>query len=158
MVLIGYGAGIPVRAASSWYQIKHHFDIWSWVPGGYTYDVSRLAIAAGHVGLVMLLCRWQWLGWLTGRLAAVGQMALTNYLMHSLVCTTLFYGYGFGWFGALERHQLYYVVAGIWLFQLIASPIWLRYFLFGPFEWLWRSLTYWSPQPMRRTEVECDAT
>ncbi|MBL8229343.1 MAG: DUF418 domain-containing protein [Bryobacterales bacterium] len=150
MIAIGYGIGIPVRAASSWYQYQHQFDVWSWFPTGYTYDLSRLTIAAGHVGLVMLICRKDWLRWLTQRLAAVGQMALSNYLTHSLVCTTLFYGYGLAWFGWLERHQLYYVVLSLWVFQLIVSPIWLRYFLFGPFEWAWRSLTYWSPQPMRR--------
>lgn len=151
MIFIGFGIGIPVRAAASWYQMQHNFDIWSWFPTGYTYELSRLTISAGHVGLVMLICREQWFGWLTARLSAVGQMALSNYLTHSLVCTTLFYGYGLGWFGSLERHQLYFVVTSIWVFQLILSPFWLRHFLFGPFEWLWRSLTYWSLQPMRRT-------
>ena len=59
-------------------------------------------------------------------------------------------GAGFSLFGQLNRHQLYYVVAGIWLFQLIVSPIWMKHFRFGPLEWLWRSLTYNKKQPMRR--------
>ncbi len=71
--------------------------------------------------------------------------------MHTLICTALFYGYGFGLFGKLQRYELLYVVGAIWIFQLIISPIWLRYFRFGPLEWLWRSLTYWQPQPMLRT-------
>ena len=77
-------------------------------------------------------------------------MALTNYLSHSVICAIIFTGVGFALFGELHRYQLYYVVAGIWLFQLISSPIWLHYFRFGPVEWLWRSLTYGERQPMRR--------
>jgi uncharacterized protein len=53
-------------------------------------------------------------------------------------------------FGQLQRYQLYYIVLGMWLFSLAVSPIWLRYFRFGPLEWCWRSLTYWQRQPMRR--------
>jgi uncharacterized protein len=88
------------------------------------------------------------LPWLRRALAAVGQMAVTNYLTHSLVCLVLFIL--FQQFGAFERHQLYYVVFAIWAAQLIISPIWLRHFRFGPVEWVWRSLTYLKPQPMRR--------
>jgi uncharacterized protein len=53
-------------------------------------------------------------------------------------------------FGQLQRYQLYYVVLGMWILSLAWSPIWLRYFRFGPLEWCWRSLTYWQRQPMRR--------
>jgi uncharacterized protein len=76
-------------------------------------------------------------------------MALTSYLSHSLICTVLFYGWGFGLFATLTRFQLMGVVLGIFLFQLIVSPIWLKHFRFGPAEWLWRSLTYGKLQPMR---------
>ncbi len=75
-------------------------------------------------------------------------MALSNYLMHTIICTTLFYGYGFGLFGKLDRVQLLGVVLAIWAIQLWLSPIWLRYFKFGPAEWLWRTLTYGKAQPM----------
>ena len=83
------------------------------------------------------------------RLAAVGQMALTNYLTQSIFQTLVFTGIGLGLFGRLERAELYYVVVAIWIVQLVWSPIWLRHFRFGPAEWLWRSLTYWKRQPMR---------
>ena len=82
-------------------------------------------------------------------LSAVGQMAFTNYLMQSIICTFFFYGHGLGYYGKLYFHQIYYVVAAVWIFQLIFSSIWLRYFRFGPFEWVWRSLTYWKMQPMK---------
>ena len=61
----------------------------------------------------------------------------------------LFSGVGLGWFGALTRHQLYFIVAGIWALELSVSPLWLRAFRFGPLEWLWRSLTYGAWQPFR---------
>jgi uncharacterized protein len=97
----------------------------------------------------MLLCKAGWMGWLLGRLGAIGQMAFSNYILQSVICAFYFTGYGFAMYGHLERHQLYYVVAAIWVFQLIVSPIWLRYYRFGPLEWGWRSLTYWKRQPMR---------
>jgi uncharacterized protein len=79
-------------------------------------------------------------------------MAFTNYLMQSLICTTLFYGYGFGLFGRLGYAEQLLVVLAVWALQLVISPIWLRSFYFGPMEWVWRSLTYWRPQPMLRPE------
>jgi uncharacterized protein len=78
----------------------------------------------------------------------VGQMAFTNYLMQSIITSTIFYG--FGLFAQLQRYELYYVVAGIWVFQVIFSHAWMRYFRFGPFEWVWRSLTYLHRPPFRR--------
>ena len=76
-------------------------------------------------------------------------MALSNYIAHTIICTALFYGFGFGLFSYFDRHELYYVVFAIWIAQLIWSPIWLSRFQFGPIEWLWRSLTYWKRQPMK---------
>jgi uncharacterized protein len=101
----------------------------------------------------MLIIQSGALAWLTRRLAAVGRMALSNYLTHSIVCTTLFYGYGFGLYGTIHRTGLVAIVVAIWVFQLWISPIWLRHFRFDPAEWLWRSLTYWRVQPMRRGEL-----
>lgn len=115
-----------------------------------TYDLGRLAGAIGYIGLVMLVCRTAVFPRLRVRLAAAGQMALSNYLMQTLICSTLFYGYGFGWFGYLERYQILLVAVAIWAFQLWLSPLWLRHFRFGPMEWVWRSLTYWKRQPLRR--------
>jgi uncharacterized membrane protein YeiB len=66
------------------------------------------------------------------RAAQTNTEALSNYIFHSVVCTFVFTGYGFGLYGRLERYQLYYVVAGCWAISLAASPIWLRHFRFGP--------------------------
>jgi uncharacterized protein len=62
-------------------------------------------------------------------------------------------GIGFGLFGKLQYYQLFYVVAGVWLVQIIWSHTWLSYFRFGPLEWLWRSLTYWKRQPFKKEKV-----
>jgi uncharacterized protein len=77
-------------------------------------------------------------------------MAFSNYIMQTIFCNIIFLGFGFGLYGKLQRYELYYIVIGIWIFQLIASPIWLKYFRFGPLEWAWRSLTYWKKQPFKK--------
>jgi uncharacterized protein len=127
--------------------------------GGDFYNMfGSLVVAAGHVGLLMLIVESGALKWLTSRLAAVGRMALSNYLTHSLICTTLFYGYGLGLFGHINRTGLVGVVLAIWIFQLWISPIWLKRYRFGPAEWVWRSLTYWRLQPMRADVEKAMAT
>ena len=91
--------------------------------------------------------------WLKRRLAAVGQMALTNYIMHSIICMIVFTGVGFGLFGKLQRYELLYVVFSIWIFQLIVSPVWLKYFEFGPLEWLWRRVSYLQKPAFRKKPI-----
>jgi uncharacterized protein len=147
MTFLGFAVGLPVNAWEVYRFDVSGYDIFSTIMP--TYDVGRLGCAFGYVGLVMIFCKSGILSWLRVSLAAVGRMALTNYLAHSIICALIFTGVGFGLVGELERHQLYYVVAGIWLVQLIVSPLWLRHYRFGPAEWLWRSLTYGARQPMR---------
>jgi uncharacterized protein len=91
-------------------------------------------------------------------LEAVGQMALTNYIMQSVICTLVFFGYGLNYYAELEFYQIYFVVLAIWALQLIVSPLWLRYFLYGPLEWVWRSLTYWCRQPFSRPRGKLNAS
>ena len=150
MAVAGYGIGIPVNAWSVYTWIGSGYDVMQ-APFSYApYQVGRLAVALGHMGLLMTIYQRGWLTWLTRRLAAVGQMALSNYISHSVICSFVFYSHGLKLIGQLERYQLYFVVLGIWIFNLIWSPIWLRHYRFGPLEWCWRSLTYWRKQPMRR--------
>ena len=120
------------------------------------YEISRTFRALGIFGLIMLLYRSGWFKWLFALMRPVGQMAFTNYLMQSLLVGLFFYGIGFGMYGKLERHQIYYVVGATWLLQIIWSHTWLRYFRFGPLEWAWRSLTYWKIQPIKRNTKNTD--
>ncbi len=114
-----------------------------------TYEYGRLTVGLGHLSLVLFVYKMGWLRPVTYLLSKVRQMALTNYLLTSVLMTLFFNGCGLGKFGSLERHQLLYVVFSMWSINLILSSIWLRYFRFGPVEWVWRSLTYWKCQPMR---------
>lgn len=82
-------------------------------------------------------------------LAPAGRMALTNYLLQSLVCTLVFYGYGLGYFEQLPRAWQIPFALALFGAQVLLSRWWLRHFRFGPMEWLWRSATYLKPQPMR---------
>lgn len=156
-MLIGYGVGIPV----GWVLVQQGWlDFGAMGPGAYAdrwrvshevfLEFRRIPLTIGHASLLMLIFRSGLVPWLMKALANVGQMAFTNYLMQSIICTFFFYGYGFGNYDKLYFHQLYYAVGAVWIFQIIFSAIWLSYFRFGPFEWLWRSLTYWKMQPMRK--------
>jgi uncharacterized protein len=111
---------------------------------------GSMFVALAYVGLVMLVVKTRVLRWLQHALAAVGRTALSNYLGQSLVCTLIFYGHGFGLFGNVDRWQQALIVFGVWGLQIGLSLAWLRCFRFGPAEWVWRSLTYWKCQPLRR--------
>jgi len=110
---------------------------------------GSLLLSLGYIGGVMLLCRAKGLLVIKRPLAAVGRMAFTNYLMHSVICTIIFYGHGFGLFGRVSRTWQMLIVLLIFSFQLWLCPLWLKHFRFGPIEWLWRSLTYRKTQSMR---------
>ena len=140
----------PLIFAGCYMCWKSHFDVftiswWLWVP----YDLGRFTGALGNAALVLIVLKAGALKFLTRRLAAVGQMALSNYLFTSTFCKFLFVWGPLHWYGYMEYYRLYYVMAGVWIFNLTWSPIWLRHFQFGPAEWVWRSLTYWHRQPMR---------
>ena len=149
IAVIGCLIGIPVNSYTAWLAVKSNFDRVTFAFTYVAYDIERLPVALANMALMMILCKAGALRWLTSRLAAIGQMALSNYILQSVVCAFVFTGYGFGLYGRLERYQLYYVVAGCWAMSLAASPIWLQHYRFGPLEWCWRSLTYWKRQPMR---------
>jgi uncharacterized protein len=151
MILLGYGLGLPLAGFSAWNLYVHQWDfLWMFRVGGIPNYVGSILVAFGHIALVMTIVRSGRLKNLTARFTAVGRMAFTNYLMHSVVLTTIFYGYGFGLYGQIPRiWQMGFVVAMLG-FQLWLSPYWLGKYRFGPAEWLWRSLTYWQLQPMRR--------
>jgi uncharacterized protein len=112
-------------------------------------ETSYVIIAFGWIGAVMLICRHGKLPRLSVVLGAVGQMALTNYLMQSVICSLIFYGHGLGLGGKVDHLGQILITLLIWSAQLVLSPIWLARFRFGPAEWLWRSLAYGRWQLMR---------
>jgi uncharacterized protein len=156
-VIIGYplGLGWGLIVGSEW--IEADFFFFSYLEKRTfpidLYQIHRVFVAMGHIGIMILLWKSNVFNWLLNWFANVGQMAFTNYLMQSVICTLIFYGYGLDYYGQFERYELGYFVLGVWIFQIIFSAIWLKFFLFGPLEWVWRSLTYWKmPQLIRRKE------
>ena len=108
--------------------------------------LGSIFVAFGYVALTMLLTKYFRLG----LLAKVGKMALTNYLLMTIISTFIFYGHGFGLIGSVDRSGQIIYVLSIWGFLLIFSWIWQKYFLFGPAEWVWRYLTYGNRPDFKR--------
>jgi uncharacterized protein len=153
MTILGLGLGLPLSYLFVTYDVNHNFN---WFEISKTkpfdfYEIQRLVHSIGIFGLIMLMYKSGLFKWFFALLRPVGQMAFTNYITQSIMCGFFFLGIGLGYFGKLEYHQLFYVVATVWIIQILWSHIWLRYFRFGPFEWLWRSLTYWKKQPMKKS-------
>lgn len=111
--------------------------------------LPHLLMSLGYAALLVRLCRRSRSGWLTRRLTAVGQLALTNYLGCSLVFTAIFYGWGLGLIGAVSPRWQWGFVLGGWIIMLWWSPHWLARFGQGPVERLWRSLSQGSDRSTR---------
>lgn len=148
---LGYLAGLTTNYFETTYILEQDFSMLSFSKTNITYDLGRLGVAMGHIGLIMILCKLPVLKWLKSALSSVGKMALTNYVMHSVIALIIFTGAGFGLFGTFQRHELLYIVFSVWVFQLILSPIWLKYFYYGPLEWVWRNLSYQKRHPILKT-------
>jgi uncharacterized protein len=151
MMLICYAIGLPLTIYSGLNLQAHGFDAgYASLVGSIPNYIGSLIVGLGHIALVMLMIKTDFATKLLQRFAAVGRMALTNYLMHSVILTTVFYGYGLGLYGSVPRFQQMGFVVAVIALQLIYSSWWLARYRFGPVEWLWRSLTYWQRQPMKR--------
>ncbi len=157
--------GLPLTAAEVWHNFQrgwHTPFVESF--GSIGVDAGSVVMSFGLAGAVMIWCQVRILTGrgaprtdrallglsLYDRFSAAGRMAFTNYLMQTILCTAIFYGHGLGLFGYVDRVGQFFVVLAIWLLQLVWSPLWLHYFRMGPFEWLWRTLTYFRPQPILR--------
>ena len=151
LMAVGFGLGLIIgiigliqNYAQDWsceysFFIGSQFNFWGSLP-----------MALGYVGLLMLLCKSRIVNTLKKWLAPVGRMALTNYLLQSVIATFIFYGHGLGLYGKISRAEQWLFVLGIWAFEIVFSRWWLKRFKFGPFEWLWRSLSYWKIQPLKK--------
>ena len=129
--------GFPVRTLGLW---------------GLPNFLLSVVVTLGYVALVSLALRTRAFRGPACVFGAVGRMAFTNYITQSLIMTAVFYGggRGLGFFGQLTWTEWTLVVLAVWGAQLIWSPLWLARFRMGPLEWLWRSLSYNRPVPLRR--------
>jgi len=146
--VVGLGtvlAGVAYIQANDWSAgaalFWRQFNYWGALP-----------LAAAYCGATVRYCRWRPDGTETKALAAVGRTAFSNYLLQTVLATSVFYGHGLGLFGSVSRTEALAVVVGIWALQIPLSVVWLRRFRFGPMEWLWRVLTYGRRQPLRSKE------
>ncbi len=157
-LLIGLAA-VLIGLALAWWRVR----MYNWtlvyyeeyiskriLPYNFFFPVERILLCLGYASLIIWLLRQRIFQWLWEAMAATGRMALTNYMMQTLICTLFFYGYGFSYFGHMKQWELYFMVAEIAMVQVIFSVLWLRFYQLGPMEWLWRCLIYKKWLPMRK--------
>ena len=134
LLILAFAAHTCLRFGPSFrhgFLIDYEWNAWLSIP-----------VALGWAAIGILLVKRDGFLFLKTGLQAVGRAAFTNYIMQTIICTTIFYGHGFGLYGRLDRIRLMWVVTSICITQLICSKIWLRYIAYGPIEWLLRYFTY----------------
>ena len=148
---VGLGVGLPLMLWSTW---RHPTMTMSEMDFGIALAqsaalIANLLMCAGYMSLIVLAMQqpaWERrLRWL----APAGRMALTNYLLQSVICTAIFYGYGLGYFERLPRAWQPLFVIVVFSLQVIFSQWWLSRYRYGPMEWLWRWLTYGTRPAMQ---------
>lgn len=143
--------GLLLTQAGYLYQAGRNFDLGTVALGR---DVlaylGALMMAQAYLGFAVLFFRGALWPGLVNVFETVGRMALTNYLLQSVVATSLFYGFGLGWYERLSLVELVPVTLAIWAMNIVVSRLWLSRFRQGPMEWFWRRLTHWSGAPAQR--------
>lgn len=148
----GFGVGVPLLLWGAHRSFANDWDFADFLRVGVHLDYwGNLLVGLGWIGVIMLLHRR---GLVPAGVVAVGRTALSNYLLATVLCTTVFYGHGLGLFGSLERTGQLAVVALIWVIQLVVSPWWLGRFAMGPVEWALRWATLGRRVPFRLTVAE----
>jgi uncharacterized protein len=147
----GFGAGVPLMLLAAHRSFAHGWDLRDRMLVGVHLDYwGDVLVGLGWVGAVVWLSRR---GLVPRPVVAVGRTALSNYLLATLLCTTLFYGHGLGLFGSVGRVGQLSIVALVWTIQLVVSAWWLGRFSAGPAEWALR----WATQG-RKVELRLTAT
>jgi uncharacterized protein len=155
--IIGLGLliGLPANYYLAYYESNFASDYYNLKINGlyqtiaYSFGVAPLALV--YVGVFMLCFQTDFGKKLMPVTAPVGKMAFSNYMTHSIVCQFVFLSQGLDYGGKVGTFYLTVFGLVLFIFQIIISTIWLRYYNFGPVEWLWRSLTYWKIQPFKRS-------
>lgn len=146
---IALALAVPAMTLLAWQLIAGGFEPQQIFLFGLTLTVPfRPLMIVAYASSVILLSQHG--GWLVDRIAATGKAAFTNYLGTSILMTFVFYGWGLGQFGRLDRAELWLPVITMWAIMLLWSKPWLDRYRYGPLEWLWRSLSRGSLQPMRK--------
>ncbi|MEM9418420.1 MAG: DUF418 domain-containing protein [Planctomycetota bacterium] len=144
LIVLACAVGLPLIASDLWrYPANERGSIEAMFLGTLGNYWGSVLLAMGYASVIILVVRSGALSWITAPLAAVGRMALTNYLAQSVICHALFYGtLGIGLLGKLNWSQQMGIVTVIWAIQLAWSTWWLKRHSMGPMEALWRRLSY----------------
>jgi uncharacterized protein len=155
VMLWGFVIGIPFSFAMAYFEgdgKKIYESAWGLADTvSYAFGVVPLSLA--YVASICML--WMKVNEISrlNVFAPVGRMALTNYIMQTILAIIIFYGFGFGLGQKFGLVYLFPIAIIIYIIQVIYSHIWLRYFQYGPLEWIWRQLTYGSRLPLKKQKV-----
>ncbi len=153
---IGLAAGIPLILYGVHRNFAAGWDFrFSLFTGSQFNYWGSLGVSAAWMSGMMLLARRA--PGVARRFAAMGRMAFSNYILETLICTTIFEGYGLNLFAKVNRTEEMAVTVAVWAIVFLVSQVWMKRFYFGPLEWLWRSLTYGEREPMVRKKRELAA-
>jgi uncharacterized protein len=140
----GLALGLMISLGATWSFVSSNFDYGTFVGiNSLGFYIGSIVLALGYLGLILCWGRGDFLQPLQNLLAKVGRMAFTLYIMQSVICAVIFYGYGFDLFGKVSRSELWLYVIGIWALQLAFAAVWFKYFKRGPLEAVWRKGYEW---------------
>ncbi len=153
LMLIGCTIGLFIVISGLNYKARNSDDLFAIFFLGSQFNyLGSAAMALGYIGLVMLIVKSANFTRFKSAMSKVGRMAFTNYILTSIIAVMIFTGTGLGLFGTIERTTQFLLIFGYWIILIIFSTIWLKYYKFGPLEWLWRSLTYWNFQSFKHKD------
>jgi uncharacterized protein len=151
LVFIGIPLGLLLTSVGIWQNFHHDWEMRYSMFLGYSYNYfGSIASSMGYIGLVMLIAQSKRFRIFKKVMTSAGRMALTNYILMSIIGGTVFYGIGMGLYGEISRFIQELITVAIWIIILLLSNEWLKRFYYGPLEWLWRFLTYFAKPPFRR--------
>jgi uncharacterized protein len=152
IALWGFVIGLPIGIAHAYIRNPEAYfgGTWNGLLETTLYALSVAPLALGYAAVFALLWRRETWRRLLRMFAPAGKMALTNYLMQTVIATIIFSGLGFGLAGRVGPTYLWLQAIAILALQIAFSSWWLRRYWFGPLEWVWRSATYRVRQPMKR--------
>lgn len=147
VALIGIISGLSITALSLACNYYNNWNMEAYFQFGLLINVlGSVPLTLAYAALIIIAFKKGFFRAVTNLLISVGKMALSNYLMQSVICIFIFYGFGLGLHASLSRLELIPIVIGIWIFQIVFSKVWLHFFAQGPIEWLWRSCSSFAPQ------------
>lgn len=147
IAVVGTVLGLALVALNMKLQVRTQAELWeayTWRFFSIVYieHAGRILSMIGYAGIIYLLCTSVKLAPYLRVFANTGRMALTNYLMQTVLCSLYFFGFGLGFYGQYQPKGLLVFVIVIWVVQIVYSNVYLSYYRMGPVEWLWKRLTY----------------